>query len=45
MELSKVVPAPDNYDIKREVGKPGNPKQECTFGHGFSKYRKVSKFI
>ena len=41
-ELNKVVPAPDNYDIKREIGKKVNPKQACLFGNSYSKYRKVS---
>ena len=35
VQLKKGVPAPDSYDIKREIGKEGNPKQECTFGHGY----------
>jgi hypothetical protein len=42
IQLKKGAPAPDSYDIKREIGKDGNPKQECTFGHGYQKYRKVS---
>ena len=45
VQLKKGGPAPDSYDIKREIGKDGNPKQECTFGHGYQKYRKVSLYF
>ena len=41
-ELSKVVPPPDNYDIKRNIDiKPINPKQPCGFGHSFASYRRT----
>jgi hypothetical protein len=44
-ELNKVGPAPDNYDIKREIGRKANPKQACLFGNSYQKYRKVSNEI
>jgi hypothetical protein len=41
-ELSKNNPAPDNYDIKRNIDiKPINPKQPCLFGHSFASYRRT----
>lgn len=42
MELSKVVPAPTNYDVKREFSDVRPDKSgACGFGHGFSRYRKT----
>lgn len=41
-ELSKIVPPPDNYDIKRNIDiKPINPKKPCLFGHSFQSYRRT----
>lgn len=44
MELSKVVPAPTNYSIKREFDKSEKVQNQaiCYFGNAFSKYTKVS---
>jgi len=44
MELSKVVPAPTNYDVKREFDQTGllkNPAK-CLFGKGHNSYSTVS---
>ena len=42
MELSKVVPAANTYDVKRNIDiKKINPKQACLFGSTFSSYRKT----
>ena len=41
-EKSKEVPAPDTYDVKRNVDiAPINPKRPCLFGHSFASYRKT----
>jgi len=42
MELSKVVPPPNNYDIKRNIEiVPIKNKGPCQFGANFSSYRKT----
>jgi hypothetical protein len=39
MELRKVVPAPTNYDVKREFSDAQpNKSGSCTFGNGYDKY-------
>ena len=41
MELRKVVPAPTNYDVKREFSDAQpNKSGSCTFGNGYDKYQK-----
>lgn len=45
MELAKVVPPPNNYDIKRNIEiKKINPRQPCLFGHTYDSYRKTADF-
>ena len=45
MELSKVVPPPNNYDVKRNIDiKAINPRQPCLFGHTYESYRKTADF-
>ena len=42
MELSKVVPPPNNYDVKRNIDiKKVNPRQACLFGKTYDHYRKT----
>ena len=41
-ELSKVVPAPNNYDIKRNIEiVPLKNKGPCQFGATFGSYRRT----
>jgi hypothetical protein len=41
-ELSKVVPPPNNYDIKRNIEiEPLREKGVCQFGHSWQSYRKT----
>lgn len=41
-ELSKEVPPPDTYNVKRnaDIAKI-NPKKPCGFGHSYDAYRKT----
>ena len=41
-EICKVVPAPANYHINRDLGRKANPHQDCSFGAGFEAYQRVS---
>lgn len=44
-ELFKVVPAPDIYNVSKELGKVEPNKERCTFGRGYESYKKVCIII
>ncbi len=40
-ELSKVGPAPNQYNVRAKLGQKKNPNQSCVFGISYGNYRKT----